>query len=262
MKFATTFAFSVMLLLAVAGCTTSPPRGISTEAASKIKRIAPISVFADTFTRQYVGVTVFGNEFEKLPIVDWGVDEIYEEQMAAAIETIHGMVAVKASYAKEDFKHVNDPTGVLWETVSDAPNWAAIGDATRAYCAANSLDAVMVAAIWRTVGVIGDWPVRGVGIFVRGPGARISVLYAFAQIGLMDCATGKPIAVRPLAATHRSSARALLRRLPVKELPEEVSRTPIPDWSVAMRDTIRDDLISLPRRAWSPTLKGLLQPDE
>jgi len=256
-----TIVLSASLALGIVGCATSPAR-ISPEVAARIKRIAPISVTADNFTRQYVGLTVFGNEREEKPISDWTVDSAYEQQMASAIERIPGMVAIRAPYSASDFAHVNDLNGPWSAPAFWGPNWEAIGTAARAYCSNHSLDALLVVAKQTSGDFLGgtNQILSGTGIYVRGPGERVSVMHLLARVGLIDCLTGKVLVIRTLARTQETSPYAVRQAMPIVTLPGEISRTPIPQWSKEMHEEIRTHLIALPGNAWSETLQSMFPP--
>ena len=253
-----TIVLSASMALGIVGCAT-PPARVSPEVAARIKRIAPISVTADNFTRQYVGLMVFGNEREEKPISDWTVDSAYEQQIASAIERTPGMVAIRAPYSAPDFAHVNDLNGPWSAPAFWGPNWDAIGTAARAYCSAHSLDALLVVAKQTSGELLGGTKqnLSGTGIYVRGPGERVSVMHLLARVGLIDCVTGKALVIRTLARTQETSPGAVRQAMPIMTLPGEISRTPIPQWSKEMQEEIRTDLIALPGNAWAETLKSM-----
>ena len=245
--------------LILAGCATHPAQ-LSPEKAREIKRIAPVSIVGDSLKRMYVGLTVFGNEYETLDIRSWALDAGFEDQMAAAINRYQGREAVRANYDRSAFLHVNDATGALWRTVTDEPNWAAIVEPTQRLCKENALDAVLVAAHWNDLDFIGgsNQANSGLGIYVRGPGERVSVLFMMVKTALLDCKSGQPIAIRYLSDEHRDGNRSVRAGIPLKELPGSLSRKPIPEWTENEKTRIRDDLQKLPARAWRKTVKALL----
>lgn len=248
----------LLLLMAVAGCAT-PPHRVAPETAVKLKRIGVVSAVADSFTRRYVGWTVFNNEFEDLDIRDWAIDQTYEAQMAAAIDQVPGKTAVRAPYDAAAFAHVNDATGVLWRTATDEPNWAAIAEASQAHCAANQLDALLVTARWNSVDVLGAGYFSGVGIYMRGAGPDISLMYVMANLGLIDCTNGQLLAARRLLKFDTLSGPLRLA-IPVTTIPEDISLTPIPQWSADVRDTVRSELASVPESSWLPTIRQFFRP--
>ena len=244
--------------LLLVGCAT-PPAPIAHETAVRIHRVAVVSLTAKVFTRQYTGVTVFGNEKEELDISGWNIDAQYESQLAAELAKLPGITVVKVPYPEAEFSHVNDLNGPWDAPAFWGPNWVAIEGATRNYCAAHSLDGVIVLAKTKT----GDFLAGtnqffgGAGIYVRGPGSRVSVMHLISKIALLDCTTAKPIAVRTLANNQSDLPGAIVRSAPMLALPEDISRRPISQWSEQQRQQLQSDLATLPASAWGVTLRSM-----
>jgi hypothetical protein len=251
------------MTLAAAGCAT-PPQPISGEQSSQIKRVAVISMVGDVFTRQYVGLTVFGNEREEKDITNWGLDQQYEAQIGAEVAKGRSLLVVKAPYPASDFAHVNDLNGPWSAPAFWGPNWTTIEAATRTYCSANSLDALFVLAKGKTGDFLsGTNQVFGsAGIYVRGTpfGNGASVLYLISHLALLDCKTGKTLAVRQVAQNQTDAPGAIVRSSPLMSIPTEISRTPIPQWSEQMQEKVRADLVNLPLQTWTPTINSMLAP--
>lgn len=252
--------FWVLISLTVAGCATSPVT-ITQETASRIHRVGVVSFAAKTFTRQYTGLTVFGNEKESKDISDWNVDKEYEAQIANETQRTLGLSVVIAPYSADEFSHVNDLNGP-WEAPAYwGPNWDAIANATKTYCSTNSLDAVFVLAKSMT----GDFLAGtnqyfgGTGIYVRGPGDGVSVIHLIAKLALLDCNTAKPIAIRIVASNQGDMPGAIVRSAPLASLPPEISRKPIPEWTEAQKQRLQAELVALPAQAWAATLNSMFQ---
>lgn len=246
------------LAATILGCTTAPTP-IAREAANRIRRVAVIAAAAKTFTRQYTGLTVFGNEKEEIDISGWKIDEQYEEQLASEIGKLAGLSVVKAPHSRAEFAHVNDLNGP-WNAFSfGEPNWSAIEAATLSYCSANSLDAILVLSKATTHDFLGgsNQFFGGAGIYVRGPGSRISVMHLISKIALLDCRTGKPLATRFVAMNQNSPPGAIVRSAPVISLPAEVSRSPISQWSDQQKKQIQSSLAALPIQTWAITLRSI-----
>jgi hypothetical protein len=247
------------LALMMVGCATSPAP-IAREAASRIHRVAVISSTAKVFTRQYTGLTGFGNEMEEIDISDWKIDEQYEEQLATELGKLPGLTVVKAPYSPTEFSHVNDLNGPWDAPAFWGPNWGVIEAATRNYCSANTLDAILVVAKTKTRDFLGGSSqfFGGAGIYVRGPGSRVSAMHLISKIALLDCTTAKPLAVRAVAMNQYDLPGAIVRSSPLLSLPEEISRSPISQWSGEQKRRIQADLAALPIRAWAMTLRSML----
>ncbi len=246
------------LVLAMAGCATAPAP-IAPEAANRIHRVAVISSTAKLFTRQYVGLTVFGNEREEIDISDWKIDQQYEGQLAAELEKLPGLTVVKAPYSVEAFFHVNDLNGPWDAPAFWGPNWEAIGPATRSYCSENKLDALLVVAKAKTSDFLGgtNQVIGGTGIYVRGPGNQISVMHLISSVALLDCTNAKPLAIRTVATNQQALPGAIVRSAPPVNLPVNLSRTPIPQWSPEQRQHIKSELSTLPTSTWGTTLRSM-----
>lgn len=244
---------------AIAGCATQPTP-LGTELASKLKRVSVVSMVARSFTRQYTGLTVFGNEAEEMDISDWKIDEQYEEQIGQALESRFGMTVVRAPYSSAEFSRVNDLNGPWDAPAFWGPNWAAIESATKRYCADNSLDAVLVMAKSKT----GDFLAQtnqsfgGAGIYARGPVHKVAVMHLISKMALLDCATGKPLAIRPLAKKQSGFPSEIVQSQPLSFRDSNESRIPIGQWAPEYRQRIRSELAKLPREAIAETLKSIL----
>lgn len=212
-------ASSALVLVACAAVPEVAPPGT----AARVKRVAPVSVLGNVFARQVVGLTAFGNEYEEMPIGGWGVDSEYEAQLAAAAERTLGATAVRAPYNAADFA-----------VIADGDAWSRIEAPARALCAANSLDALFVVTRSRAAR-------RALGSYTRG---TTSTLMFDAQIALVDCTSGKPIVLRRLA-------------VPTAPLARDVAVLPLAKWATEMVDKVGNDVKSMPRDFWAPTLAAM-----
>jgi hypothetical protein len=79
---------ALLLLLVVGGCVGTPLGGISDEGAKTVvqaKTVGVISAVGGKFALQKVGITVFGNELNEVPIGPWGLDEAVASQVSAVL---------------------------------------------------------------------------------------------------------------------------------------------------------------------------------
>ena len=226
-------------MLSVVGCATQP---ISNEVASHLKRVGVISMAAREFEREYVGFMVFGNENETKDITAWGIDKAYEDQIAAALERITESRAIRVPYSVTDFSHVNDLNGPIDHPLFWDPNWDSIRTVAKAYCDANSLDAIIFATRERSGDFIGgtNQRVDGAGIYAR---QKIAKLHLVSRLTVFDCSSAKPL---------------LLRRVsPLKDIPHDLAVKPIPQWTAQDEDLVRQGLIDLPGGAWENSLRTI-----
>jgi len=250
-------AFSFLIV----GCATRPTP-IDRDTAMRIHRVSVISLTAKEFTRQYTGLTIFGNEKDKLDISDWIVDEQYEAQLAAELEKFPGITVVKAPYSVVEFSHVNNFNILRWRRLS--PNWNAIEDATKNYCSRNSLDGVLVLASRTSNDFLAQTNqfLAGVGIYATHRlQRRVSVMHLISEMALFDCRTAKPIAVRILANNQTGLPDAIVNSAPILIISQDISRRPIAQWSEEQMQQVHTQLLALPGNAWSSTLKSIF-PDK
>lgn len=250
---------SIFLTATLIGCATSPPP-IKTEVATKINRVAVVSMTAKSFSRQYTGLTVFGNEKEDVDISDWKIDAQYEDYIRNQLENNSELDVVTAPYAEEEFSRINDSKGPWQSMVSKDPNFEAIESATKNYCANNSLDAVFVVAKARSEDFIAGTNqfFGGAGIYSRGPVDKSANLHLISKVILIDCATTKPIAIRPLTSKQSGLYGDIIRSSPLLSINFEESLIPIQQWSPDQKKRIQSELAKLPNLAFSETLKSIL----
>ena len=246
--------------LLLAGCATSPPP-VPDEAATRIRRVAVISMTAQVLHRQYTGLTVFGNEKEEKDIAAWNIDAAYEDQLAAALVKVRPLEVVRAPYPVAQFAHVNDLDGPWDAPAFRTANWGAVGSAISNHCAANALDAIVFATPVQTGDAMGgsNQFYGGAGLYARGPGDRVSILHLVASVALVDCRTARPIATRRLARFRNANGQP--RALPFVTTGPEVSRIPFSAWTATTEQEVRDGLVKLPGYAWEPTIRSLYGAD-
>ncbi len=230
---------AAMLAIGLAACATHP---LDPEVASRLKRLGVISMAAPEFDRVYVAVVVFGSQTETRDITSWGVDKAYEDQIAAAAETVTKATIVRAPYLIADFIHVNDLNGPVDYPLFWDPNWDKVRATAKTYCDANSLDAIIFATRQRNTDFIGgsDQRLDGAGVYAR---TNVAKLYLGTRLTLFDCSTGKPLLLR--------------RATPTKDIPRELAVNPIPQWTTQDETTLRQELIGLPASAWTDMLRDM-----
>ncbi|MBI2308390.1 MAG: hypothetical protein HYU78_13890 [Rhodocyclales bacterium] len=245
--------------LSLVGCATQQVP-IANDVASRINRVAVVSMTAKSFTRQHTGLTVFGNEKEEIDITDWKIDEQYEEQIRERLSSHFGLTAVAAPYPAPEFNRVNDLNGPWDAPAFWGPNWEAIESATKKYCTTNSLDAVVVLAKAKTDDFLSGTNqfFGGAGIYSRGPMGKTSMMHLLAKAALLDCATAKPLAIRPLAARQSGLHREIMRSSPLLPLDFEESRMSMQQWSPEQKLRMQTSLAKLPQQAIAETLRSML----
>jgi hypothetical protein len=229
-----------LVLGAVTGCAA--PERASTDTVQRIKRVAVVSTAAGVFGREFVGFTAFGNENLVRPVPEWGLNRIYEEQLTAILRTTHRMTVVDAQIEPTTFAKVDRTWPDKW------PDWGAIDNVVRKTCADQKLDGLFVLA------KVGDW---GLSVYAARR-ESIATLRLMAQLALLDCATGRPIAAR-LVQNGSLEPKMVNDRVspPSMALPKEWPR--YGEWTPENYDQARGELVRLPQQAWGDTLTYMLK---
>lgn len=227
----------------LAGCASAPPRVAPASATAGIHRFGVVSVVAPEITRMHVGVTVFGNEHEVRPIGSWNLDAAYEDELGAAAARALSATRVPVDPGRGAFMKVNDPNGPWDAPAFSGANWSGIEDAVRAVCQQASLDALLVVARRRSNDVFGgtNQRLQGIGLYSRG---NLSLLHLLADVGLMDCRTGQPVAHHAMTWT-----------VPVDA---SLAASPLAGWTPETEERVRQQLLGVTPAAWESTLRSLL----
>ena len=77
-----------LLLLFAGGCTgigLGPPSSEASKAIAKARTVGVISAIGHKFALQKIGITVFGNELNEMPIDSWGIDNAVVNRVSALL---------------------------------------------------------------------------------------------------------------------------------------------------------------------------------
>lgn len=231
-----------VMLVVGAGCAS--PERAPADSIQRVKRVAVVSTVGNVFGRTYIGHTAFGNEQHVKPIPEWGLNRIYEAQMSEVLRTRYRLTVVDTGLDPAPFSKVDRSYPDKW------PGWGAIEELTRKTCADQQLDALFVLA------KVGDW-----GIHVSAsnhPQQRHGHLMISAQLAMLDCKSGRPLAAR-LLQNGALESKVLYNRVspPMMALPEAWPR--YGDWTPEIYEKARAELVRLPQRAWTDTLDFMLK---
>jgi hypothetical protein len=97
---------AVALLLLMGGCTgmagVAAPE--TATALAKARTVGVISAVGGKFTLQKVGITVFGNELNEVPIGSWGLDDAVASRVSAVLGK------------RFTVRRISVPAGLTWES--------------------------------------------------------------------------------------------------------------------------------------------------
>lgn len=240
----------------VSGCTTTLPT-IPQDTLGQLKRVGVVSQAADQVSRQYVGLTVFGNEQDRRVIGDWNLDAEYEGQLAQAVSEVLHAQAVSMDAGRAAFAKVNSLNGPYSAAAFWGPNFDVIADPVKAACQDKSLDAIVVVGRTTAMDFFGktNQSIEGLGVYGRrGVGGRVHVL---AKLAVMDCKTSKPLATRWLQRKGEQGARSETR-IPTAVVDAALASKPLAQWTDTESKQLRDQLASMPSSAWKDTLREML----
>lgn len=223
-----------IVLALLAGCAGT--QHAPAETMQRLKRVAVVSNVADVITRDYIGITVFGNEHHVHPIGDWRLDQAYEAQIGDVLRQ-SGLTVVDTRLDAAAF------VGKL-----DAP---AMPDAVRQACAANGLDGLFLLT------KSGD-KTKGIRVFADGrsrvQGPQLSTLYLLATLVLFDCASAQQaVAVREVTMGGRRGGG----REPYRYLPDHWPM--YGEWKPEVMTEVRAELVKLPAQPFEDTVTYILK---
>ncbi|MBX9588546.1 MAG: hypothetical protein K2X43_04525 [Hyphomonadaceae bacterium] len=103
-------AIVIAVLLLVGGCTGSLglPSPEASKAIAGAKTVGVISAVGHKFALQKIGVTVFGNELNEVPIDSWGIDDAVVSRVSALLGTRFAVKRI--SYPKGAFASYESPS--------------------------------------------------------------------------------------------------------------------------------------------------------
>jgi hypothetical protein len=78
-----------------------------------------------------------------------------------------------------------------------------------------------------------------------------ALIYSAAQIGIIDCATGKPRRLELLTEEDGVLAISYVFR----DIPRELGAVSVERWDAATESDVRERMASLPSKAWERTLR-------
>jgi hypothetical protein len=254
MNIVTHIAYVVLvILLSACGSTQKLP----SEAKAQAKRIGVVSQIGDSLNKQFVGLTVFGNERDFQDISQWGLDAVYEEQLAAAAKSVFNAEIVLLGNSRADFVKVNTLNGPYSAPIFWGPNFDAIAEITKITCLKNELDAILVVTKLTVQGVIDRTNQVTVGIGIQASRGTATA-YIFSKIGYLDCKSEKILASSDLQNADTTKESVYVPRRLTFNLGSELGGSPFSTWTRVDKARVWEIFSSLPTAAWVPTLKEML----
>ncbi|MEX8504986.1 hypothetical protein [Leptothrix ochracea] len=232
------------------GCAIfEPAKPVSLDQLKYLKKISVISVAADKFDRQYVGLTVFNNELESLNTKSFGLNEEYESQLGAAVEVVLGAKYQKVPYSRDKIMMIYKKSS-LFDTHYDSVYPSMINDEIGHVCRGNGLDGVFVLFKQKFLDPISgtNQSIEGAGYYTRFSASYLHLIFG---VALFDCATAKPVAIGTLEGDQPG------KKLNIRPVSKDLALKPLKQWTEKDIDMTRSLLISAPKAFWGGTLKRM-----
>ena len=250
--------FAVVLLTFITGCATLTQR-ISPTVAAQFKTIAVVSTVAQQFNRHYTGATAFGNETEQINIVDWKVDDEFEQQIVEAMNGLGPIKAVRLPDVRQQLLGINDPNGPWQAPAFTNPKWSAVEGKLRELAVKHKVDGFVVVTPRMSADFLAgtNQLFSGSGFYARGFGSStsVSVMHVIAWVSIAD-ANGKPLGMLTLAEQHEGWGSH--RTVPLTTVAADLSRSPLSSYDEERNKRVRALLVEAPGKSWAATIKALL----
>jgi hypothetical protein len=237
------------LLLALSVVHSAPAQTVQPPAAAKVKTavkkpplpkamtgtpaasgpcIGVFPLLADRFEVKKIGITVFGNEFRKIAVDNWGLDDLVVERVRAAVSP--GMAVRRIAYAQGAFDGYVPGIGMFQNLDTKAASIVR-------HAAAQTQCERYVVVTRAAAQYVGNQSIFGLGIVNSGrPILSTTALHAVVRIHVHD---GQTFAVLK-SGTGSLGGSSFLSGPPTRKLddswwpePPEAANTP------AMRDATR-----------------------
>src|SRR5262245_56167735 len=105
----------------LAGCTSDPLNNdlqtASIAQGSPRKSVCIVSALGDTYSVQKIGITVFGNALDKVPIEAWGLDASVASKIGSQLS--HRFDARRIDYPRGAFASLEPPKSVFSSDYKD-----------------------------------------------------------------------------------------------------------------------------------------------
>jgi hypothetical protein len=206
----------------------APPKPTTGTPVASRPCIGVFPLLADRFEVKKIGITVFGNEFTRITVDNWGLDDLVVERLRAAVGP--GIAVLRIAYAKGAFDGYVPGIGMFQNLDTKAQSIVR-------QAAAQTQCERYVVVTRAAAQYVGNQSIFGLGIVNSGrPILSTTALHAVVRIHVHD---GQTFAVLK-SGTGSLGGSSLLSGPPTKKLddswwpePPEAANTP------AMRDATR-----------------------
>ena len=233
---------------------------IDEEVLPTLKRVGAISYAADELVQQHMGVMVFGNEKEAHDISDWGIDEIWQQQMVDAAKALNQFEVISLAV---DQKRLAPFYGQEFVRSALGTNpWGRISDVLLELGEANDLDAILILVSHTAPDPRGsNQRIGRFSLVTRGglnDRGRMRDLILNGRLFLLDAKTGKELGSKVLRR-HRSMRHdSDGYNSTTIRVDWEIARKPLPQWTNAERSHVMDKASEITKNTWDFTLRRLL----
>lgn len=251
----------VLVAILLAGCAASPT-GPTQDVPKRPQSLGVVSVVGGELFVFHDEWDIRGSSHrEVLSIPDWGIDRVYERQMADALSTLPGVAAAQPLPNPEAFADVNQ--GFVpgeGKVAHGATNWSGIKDAVRARCVSSSLDGIVIAVQASATGrqLTGGQMLLGAGTYASTR-AGVAKVHLIAKLALISCDTASLKAMVWLSKDKADWVSVSSQSMALEDLPAGQFATSMVNWPASRFGEVRSRLLTLPALIWRPALESLLR---
>lgn len=248
---------AALLLLISAGLAT--PVAAQDDVSPVVQRIGVVSILGDLLYDDRVGLTVFGNKLQRHDVSAWGLDDVWEDKIEAALTAVTAAeivpLTIDRTVLRSAYPTAEDEDG--WIAQYRAPKFKRITEALQTIARENGLDAIILLASDAI-------DLAGTNQFLESFGAYRSGkkgpawFYIVSQLHLIDGATGKPTTSEWLETAKREKTQ--FGRWPSERVPDELLDRRYDEYSDEEKAALAERFKAMPDAAFLPTLTKLFAP--
>jgi hypothetical protein len=217
------------------------------ESDKPVERVGVLAVAGDRLLNNHVGKLVFGNRNESFDIRDWGLEEIWEAKIAAAVQSLGGFEVIDVDLDRTSLYGAYSPEQPLSAQERRFDYRAAMPELRR-IAVENQLDAIILLVSYRyeMSPLIMEGVTLGTEKTFAGPNAYF---WLATRLDLIDGATGEVIASRKVGKGGRPILERVTKELRAKRFAEYSPE----DAAIA-----RDRFAVLPDPYWEKAIAKLM----